>query len=85
MIIVDINYLEDVLEATAITGGLDYDTNSILKWADNIVADSKKDLKTQKTSKQKGKSAAKVKKVEKKVQKNVPGGYTVAYSSVTVS
>lgn len=85
MIIADLNYLEDVVEATAIEGGADYDVDSILKWADNLVADLDKNVKTQKTSTQKGKSASKVKKVEKKVEKKVPGGYAVAYSSVTYS
>ncbi len=83
MIIADLNYLEDVVEATAIEGGLDYDVDSILKWADNLVADLTKDLETQKTSTQKAKSAAKVKKVEQKVEKKVSGGYAVAYASVT--
>lgn len=83
MIIADLNYLEDVVETTAIEGGSDYDVDSILKWADNLVADLTKDLKTQKTSTQKAKSAAKVKKVEKKVEKKVSGGSAVAYASVT--
>ena len=83
MIIADLNYLEDVVEAAAIEGGSDYDVDSILKWADNLVADLTKDLKTQKTSTQKAKSASKVKKVEKKVEKKVSGSYAVAYASVT--
>lgn len=85
MIIAELNYLEDVVESTTIKGGADYNVDSILKWADSLLADADKNVKTKKTSTNKGKSASKLKKVENKVGKKVPGTYAVAYSSASYS
>lgn len=85
MIISDLHYLEDVVEATAIAGGSEYDVSSIIEWANNLIGDLDNNLKTQKISTQNGNSASKVGRIEKKVEKQVPGGYAVAYSSVDYS
>ncbi len=85
MIISDLNYLEDVFEATTIGGGLNYNIDSLITWANNLVEDVDKNLKLNNASVNQEKPALKVGKVEKKVENKASGSYAIAYSSVTYS